>query len=64
MAAVARGYFVICLYKLFVGYSYLRICLSTDGWEDSVASASAVTPFSAENNVYQVYLALFCVDPE
>ena len=30
---------------------YVWICLSTEVWEDCVAGASAVTPFSAENNV-------------
>ena len=50
MAAVASGYFLICLLKLSVGIC-LQICLSTAGWEDAVAGASPVTPFSGENNV-------------
>ena len=50
MAAVASGHFLICLVKLSVGF-FLRICLSTDGWEDAIAGAFPVTPFSAENNV-------------
>ena len=48
MAAVASGYNLSC--KAFC-WLCLRICLSTDGWEDAVAGASPVTPFSAENNV-------------
>ena len=46
MAAISSGYFLICLVKLSVGFVF-----STDGWEDAVAGASPVTPFSAENNV-------------
>ena len=40
MAAVASGYFLICLNR--------------DGWEDAVAGVSPVRPFSAENNVPRV----------
>ena len=49
MAAVARGYFATCLYKLFVGCIFGSVSIQTAG--RTVAGASAMTPFSAENNV-------------
>ena len=38
-------------YKAFCWFCLLIIYLSTVGWDDAVAGTSAVTPFSAENNV-------------
>ena len=41
-------------YKAFC-WLCLRIYLCTVGWDDAVAGASAVTPFSAENDVPGLY---------